>query len=65
MYKSIDRFCDFAKNHKELTFLVTAVGCGSAGYTPYVVAPMFRKAVNLGNVKLPKAFWIYTDRAYV
>lgn len=65
MYKSIDRFCDFAKDHPELTFLVTAVGCGSAGYTPYVVAPMFRKAVNLTNVKLPKAFWIYTDRAYV
>lgn len=65
MYKSIDRFCDFAKEHPELTFLVTAVGCGSAGYTPYVVAPMFRKAVNLSNVKLPKAFWIYTDRAYV
>lgn len=65
MYKSIDRFCDFAKNHPEFTFLVTAVGCGFAGYTPYVVAPMFRKAVNLPNVKLPKAFWIYTDIAYI
>lgn len=61
MYKSIDRFCDFAKDHPDLTFLVTAVGCGSAGYTPYVVAPMFRKAIKLPNVKLPKAFWMFTD----
>lgn len=65
MFKSIGRFCYFAKDHPELTFLVTAVGCGSAGYTPYTVAPMFRRAVNLPNVKLPKAFWLYTDRAYL
>lgn len=65
MYKSIDRFCDYAKDHPELTFLVTAVGCGSAGYTPYVVAPMFRKAIRLPNVKLPKAFWMFTDISYL
>lgn len=64
MYLAIDRFCRFAEEHPELTFLVTAVGCGTAGYSPYVVAPMFRKAIKLPNVKLPRAFWPFLDRAY-
>lgn len=61
MFHSIERFCDFAAAHPELTFLVTKVGCGTAGYSPYVVGPMFRKAFRLNNVKLPKAFLIYSS----
>ncbi len=61
MYESIERFCVFAKNHPEKTFLVTAVGCGVAGYGAYYVGPMFRKAVQLKNVKLPKQFWDFNN----
>ena len=46
-----------AKQHPELTFLVTAVGCGIAGYTPDEVAPLFREATSLENVYLPQVFW--------
>ena len=30
----------------KLWYLVTAVGCGLAGYEPYQIAPMFKGAVN-------------------
>lgn len=57
LYQAICRFCDFASSRPELTFYVTAVGCGNAGFSPYTVAPMFRDAVKLKNVKLPIEFW--------
>ena len=57
LYQAICRFCDFVSSHPELTFYVTAVGCGNAGFSPYTVAPMFRDAVKLKNVKLPIEFW--------
>ena len=34
MREQIDRFIDFAAKHPELTFYVTEIGCGIAGYTP-------------------------------
>jgi len=39
---AVDAFIDYARYHPELTFLVTAVGCGLAGFTPYQIAPMFK-----------------------
>ena len=57
MKKAVEHFIDCAKAHPELIFLVTAVGCGIAGYTPEEVAPLFREATSLGNVYLPKIFW--------
>lgn len=57
LYQAICCFCDFASSHPELTFYVTAIGCGNAGFSPYTVAPMFRDAVKLKNVKLPIEFW--------
>ena len=47
----------FAEKHDELTFLVTEVGCGLAGYTPEQIAPMFRACAALPNVYLPARFW--------
>ena len=55
--QAICRFCDFASSRPDLTFCVIAVGCGNAGFSPYTVAPMFRDAVKLKNVKLPIEFW--------
>jgi len=52
--KQAGRFIEFAREHPELRFLVTEVGCGIAGYTPEQVAPFFRDAP--GNVVLPESF---------
>ena len=51
------RFTSFAKDHPELKFFVTPVGCGIAGYTPEEIAPMFKDAIQLENVYLPLSFW--------
>lgn len=48
------RFLDFAREHPELRFLVTEVGCGIAGYTPEQVAGFFADAPD--NVVLPDSF---------
>lgn len=53
---AVKNFIACAKQHPELTFLVTAVGCGIAGYTPDEVAPLFKDAAALGNVYLPQVF---------
>ena len=55
--KAVDRFIIFARHHPELRFLVTAVGCGIAGYTPEQVSPFFKPAIDLQNVYLPQSFW--------
>lgn len=57
MKKAVGRFIDFAKKHPELKFLVTAIGCGIAGYKVKEVAPLFKDSVGLENVYLPKEFW--------
>lgn len=57
MQAAVDRFIAFAKEHTELIFLVTPIGCGIAGYTPEEVAPLFLKAATLPNLCLPDSFW--------
>ena len=47
----IQDFIEFATNNPELTFNVTRIGCGLAGYTDSQIAPMFRYAPS--NVNLP------------
>lgn len=53
----VDEFIAFAKEHPEYRFLVTEIGCGIAGFTPQEIAPLFRDAVSLNNVSLPRRFW--------
>lgn len=55
--KEIERFILFADSHPEMTFLVTRIGCGNAGYTDEQIAPLFAKAYSLPNVYLPSEFW--------
>lgn len=55
--KAVEHFTACAKAHPELIFLVTAVGCGIAGYTPEEVAPLFSEATAMENVYLPEVFW--------
>ena len=54
---SILGFISYAKNHPEQLFLVTAIGCGTAGYSVREIAPMFLDAVSVTNICLPAEFW--------
>lgn len=53
---SIDRFITFAKEHEDLFFLVTRIGCGIAGYQEEEISLFFKDALGLKNVSLPKSF---------
>lgn len=53
----VNNFIAYAKEHPELTFLVTPIGCGIAGFEPEDIAPLFEKASNVENIWLPKSFW--------
>lgn len=53
---AVDKFITFAKEHTELFFLVTRVGCGIAGYHDDEMAQFFKDALELKNVSLPKSF---------
>lgn len=53
---AVDRFIAFAKEHQEMSFLVTPIGCGIAGYRADEIAPFFKQAVEMGNVYLPSGF---------
>ena len=53
---AVGRFVTFAKEHPDLFFLVTRVGCGIAGYHNEEMAQFFIDALNLKNVTLPKSF---------
>ena len=52
----VEAFKRFAQEHPELTFQVTAIGCGLAGYKPEQIAPMFIDAPL--NCNLPQEFKI-------
>ena len=52
----VDEFITFARQHPELTFLVTRIGCGIAGFEDSEIAPLFRESLTLQNVVLPKSF---------
>ena len=49
----VDEFIGFAKEHQELTFLVTRIGCGIAGFTDEEIAPLFEQAHDVENIVLP------------
>jgi hypothetical protein len=40
----VSDFLNFAKSHPEMTFNVTRIGCGLAGYTDADISPMFKGA---------------------
>ena len=52
----VDEFIRFAKEHQELTFYVTRIGCGIAGFRDSEIAPLFAEALPLDNVILPREF---------
>lgn len=52
----VDQFILFAQMHPELTFLVTRIGCGIAGFRDEEIAPLFRDALPVKNIVLPRQF---------
>ena len=55
----VDEFIEFAKSHPELTFLVTRIGCGIAGFRDEEIAQLFKECIEMENVCLPKSFHEY------
>lgn len=49
-------FISFAKIRTDLTFRVTRVGCGLAGFKDEQIAPLFKEALPLKNIRLPKGW---------
>lgn len=56
MQEAVFRFISFAKINKDKIFYVLPIGCGNAGMDPLTVAIMFRDAIGLKNIILPKVF---------
>ncbi len=56
MVNAVKRFIKYAQDNQNKTFLVLSIGCGAAGMAPAFVSLMFRDAVELQNVILPKLF---------
>lgn len=54
--RHVAAFISFAKIRPDLTFRVTRVGCGLAGFTDEDIAPLFKEALPLKNIRLPKGW---------
>jgi hypothetical protein len=54
--KFVADFLQYAHYTPDNIYMVTKIGCGLAGWEPCQIAPMFRLAKFLDNVKLPKEF---------
>ena len=54
--ESVSRFLTFTKEHPELFFFVTRIGCGLGGYRDDEMAMFFKDTLELKNVCLPKSF---------
>lgn len=52
--EGVERFLVFAKDHFDMEFFVTAIGCGLAGFDVLDIALLFKGAPD--NVILPQSF---------
>lgn len=52
----VDEFIELAREWDQNTFYVTRIGCGIAGFTDEEIAPLFKEALSLYNVRLPESF---------
>ena len=52
----VDEFIAFAATRLDLTFLVTRIGCGIAGFRDEEIAPLFKEALEAENIVLPESF---------
>lgn len=52
----VDEFIQFTKTRPDLYFYVTRIGCGIAGFRDEEIAPLFKEALTVDNISLPKTF---------
>lgn len=52
----VEEFIRFARERRDLTFYVTRIGCGIAGFTDEEIAPLFADALGDKNIVLPREF---------
>ena len=57
--QAIERFNDYVVTHPHVRFMLSAIGCGSAGYSVEQIAPLFSQAYSFGNVYVPISFLKY------
>ena len=53
----VDEFIEFARQNSNMKFYVTRIGCGIAGFRDEDIAPLFRNALTVSNIVLPKSFY--------
>lgn len=58
----VDEFILFARENSSITFLVTRIGCGIAGFRDEEIAPLFKEAMDVKNIILPKEFVAYWQK---
>lgn len=58
----VDDFIAFAREHSELKFYVTRIGCGIAGFRDSDIAPLFKESLSLENVILPRSFVMLLEK---
>ena len=56
LQNAVSRFKDYVDNNPQLTYLVTPVGCGHAGFYVNEVSALFKDFITYKNVMLPKVF---------
>lgn len=54
--KAVTKFMQYVDKNKDLTFLITPVGCGHAGFDSNEVASLFKNLLTYENVMLPELF---------
>lgn len=54
----VDSFINYAKENPNLLFYVTPIGCGIAGHSIHEIAPLFKQALDMDNVLLPRSFYL-------
>ncbi len=60
---AVERFNEFVVLHPHYRFMLTAIGCGAAGYSVEQIAPLFRQAYSFGNVYVPKSFLCHMTKS--
>lgn len=60
----VDNFIECATGRPDLTFQVTQIGCGLAGFTPAEVAPLFKDAPDNCYFDVAWLPWLGANRNY-
>lgn len=61
----VDKLYSFVLKNQDVTFLLTDVGCGLAGYRPEEMAPLFTKFQDFSNVIFPDNFVEFFDESRI